>query len=392
MTHAIDSTTGVLMELGIFAQGYVPASRVAVDSDAEHHVLMNELAQVQAADVAGFKYAWISEHHFLEEYSHLSANDVFISYALATTKRIHVGAGIFNPLPPVNHPVKVAERVAMLDHLSEGRFEFGIGRGAGSHEVTAFGIPDTEATRDIFDEVAPEFAKMWRSTSYSHDGPSFYLAPRNVLPKPWTVPHPPIWQAAGNPSTWTTAARKGLGVLGFSLNGAAGMEASIREYKKAVAEAEPIGDYINDNVMLSANACVCLEDGQRARRELLKTRPHYFASLVYRYHDTFPRPDGIPAWPRLVPEITEDALESMIDTGRVLCGDPAEVLEQVRRIESSGADQLCVSTFTAPQDIALETIRNVGRYVIPKIDADPIHRSTHMRGAAQAGRPTRSGW
>ena len=370
------------MELGIFAQGYVPHWRVEADPDAEHNVLMGELAQVRAADRAGFKYAWVSEHHFLEEYSHLSASDVFISFALATTERIHLGAGIFNPLPPVNHPAKVAERVAMLDHLSEGRFEFGIGRGAGSHEVTGFGIPDTDSTRAIFEEVAPEFAKMWRQTSYRHDGVSFTLAERNVLPKPWTKPHPPMWQAAGNPATWELAARKGLGILGFSLSGAAGMGPSVQAYKKAIAEAEPIGDFVNDNVMLAGGACICLEDGARARRELLESRQHYLNSLVYRYHDTFPRREGVPFWPEILPELDADGVEAMIAAGYVLCGDPDEVLGQIRRVEETGADQLCVTTFSSPQHIAMETIENLGRYIVPKIDTDPVHRSTRMRELA----------
>ena len=80
---------------------------------------MDELAAVEAADDAGFKYVWLTEHHFLDEYSHLSANDVVSGYLAKATERIHIGSGIFNPLPQVNHPAKVAERVAMLDHLSE---------------------------------------------------------------------------------------------------------------------------------------------------------------------------------------------------------------------------------------------------------------------------------
>ena len=92
----------------------------------------------KAADRAGFKYVWVTEHHFLDEYSHLSANDVVAGYLAKATERIHIGSGIFNPLPQVNHPAKVAERVAMLDHLTEGRFEFGTGRGAGSHEILGF--------------------------------------------------------------------------------------------------------------------------------------------------------------------------------------------------------------------------------------------------------------
>ena len=122
------------MEFGVFIQGYNPKFRWGDDpSAAEHRALMNDLELVQAADRAGFKYVWASEHHFLDEYSHLSANDVVLGWLAHATERIHVGSGIFNPLPQVNHPAKLAERVAMLDHISGGRVEFGTGRGAGSH-------------------------------------------------------------------------------------------------------------------------------------------------------------------------------------------------------------------------------------------------------------------
>ena len=119
------------MEFGIFVQGYTPQFRQDVDPEAEHHALMNELELVKAADTAGFKYVWVTEHHFLHEYSHLSANEVFLGYLAHSTERIHLGSGIFNPLPQVNHPVKVAEKVAMLDHLSGGRVEFGTGQRRG---------------------------------------------------------------------------------------------------------------------------------------------------------------------------------------------------------------------------------------------------------------------
>ena len=151
------------MEFGIFVQGYTPQFRRDVDPEAEHHALMNELELVKAADKAGFKYVWATEHHFLDEYSHLSANDVFLGYLAHATERIHLGSGIFNPLPQVNHPAKVAEQVAMLDHLSDGRFEFGTGRGAGSHEILGFlpGMDDLTGTREIWEDVIREFPKMW---------------------------------------------------------------------------------------------------------------------------------------------------------------------------------------------------------------------------------------
>src|SRR6195952_5391515 len=122
------------MEFGLFIQNYVPASRRAVDPLAEHQAIMEDLQAVVAADKSGFKYLWATEHHFLDEYSHLSANESFLGFCAAATERIHLGSGILNVTPPVNHPARIAERVAILDHLSEGRFEFGMGRGSSATE------------------------------------------------------------------------------------------------------------------------------------------------------------------------------------------------------------------------------------------------------------------
>jgi alkanesulfonate monooxygenase SsuD/methylene tetrahydromethanopterin reductase-like flavin-dependent oxidoreductase (luciferase family) len=126
------------MEFGIFAQLFVPRYERDVDPMAEHKRIMRNIEVGVAADRTGVKYVWCPEHHFLDEYSHISANDVFLGALASRTTRAHLGSGIFNPLPKVNHPAKVAERAGMLDHLTEGRFEFGTGRGAGSHEVTGF--------------------------------------------------------------------------------------------------------------------------------------------------------------------------------------------------------------------------------------------------------------
>jgi alkanesulfonate monooxygenase SsuD/methylene tetrahydromethanopterin reductase-like flavin-dependent oxidoreductase (luciferase family) len=175
------------MEFGIFVQGYTPQFRRDKDPEAEHHALMNELELVKAADAAGFKYVWVTEHHFLDEYSHLSANEVFLGYLAHSTSRIHLGSGIFNPLPQVNHPAKVAEKVAMLDHLSEGRVEFGSGRGAGSHEILGFlpELKDLSGTRDIWEDVIREFPKMWTQEEYEgYQGKYWSLPPRKILPKP----------------------------------------------------------------------------------------------------------------------------------------------------------------------------------------------------------------
>ncbi len=375
------------MEFGIFIQMYTPQFRREVDPDAEHHALVNDLELVQEADRAGFKYVWLTEHHFLDEYSHLSANDVVLGYLAHATERIHLGSGIFNPLAQVNHPVKVAERVAMLDHLSDGRFEFGTGRGAGSHEILGFlhrdGITDTSATKAMWEETIGEFAKMWLQEEYEgFEGEWWSLPPRKVLPKPWKRPHPAMWYAAGNTSSYAMAAHKGLGVLGFSVGAIAELGPVMEAYKKEIPNAEPVGAFVNDNIMVTSAAFVA-EDHDAAVQAALDSSLTYQQSNVYRYHDTFPRPDWVPPWPGLIPDPTREEYEQMAATGLIL-GSPDQALEQCRRWEAAGADQLVFGFGFGEQQDNLRTIRLMGEHVIPKIDTDPVHRTTRLRDAAAA--------
>ena len=379
------------MEFGIFIQAHVPQTRLERIADAEHEALLNETDLVRVADEWRWKYCWVVEHHFLWQYSHLSDSASYLGYLAAITDRIHLGSGIFNLNPQVNHPVRIAERAAMLDHLTDGRFELGTGRGAGSREVTGFDIAGTDQTKAPWDEVIRELPKMWRDTEYQHDGPAFrvpYPNPamptRNVLPKPWKKPHPPLWVAAGNPPTYEKAARMGLGVLGFNVAAVRDMEPMVRAYKDHIAEAEPVGDYVNDNVMIT-NGLVCLEDGRRAREAACRMGISYLQSLVFYYHDTFPKVEGVPVWPDPFPEPTLDEIEMRINEGYLLCGDPDEVLEQSRRYESIGCDQL---VFGMPIDMswsdAQETLRLFGDHVVPKLDPDPVHRTSRFREQAAA--------
>jgi alkanesulfonate monooxygenase SsuD/methylene tetrahydromethanopterin reductase-like flavin-dependent oxidoreductase (luciferase family) len=373
------------MEFGIFIMNYVPGFRRDKEPDAEHHVIMEDLDLVKAADEAGFKYVWVTEHHFLDEYSHLSANDVVLGYLAHSTQRIHLGSGIFNPLAAVNHPAKLAERVAMLDHLSDGRFEFGTGRGAGSHEILGFlpGISDTSATREMWEETIGEFVKMWTQDTYEgFNGKFWSLPPRKVLPKPWKKPHPAMWYAAGNTSSYAMAARKGLGVLGFSVGDIAALEPVLRAYKAEIVNAEPVGAYVNDNLMVTSSAFVA-EDAAYARQSVLNSSMSYLQSNVFRYHDTFPHPDAVPYWPEVLPAPTPESLDYMVNGGLIV-GDPDQALAQCRRWEAAGADQLVFGTGMTSQEDQLTMIRLMGEHVIPKIDTDPVHRTTRFREAAGA--------
>jgi alkanesulfonate monooxygenase SsuD/methylene tetrahydromethanopterin reductase-like flavin-dependent oxidoreductase (luciferase family) len=375
------------MEFGIFnAVCLTPKFRAEHGANAEHRRIMDELAYIRAADAAGFKYSWASEHHFLTEYSHLSANESFLAFAAAQTTNIHIGSGIFNLTPPVNHPARIAERVAMLDHLSEGRFEFGTGRGSSTTEQKGFGIEDGELTREMVAETLPQIVRMWKEEDYSYDGRFFSMPERNVLPKPYTNPHPPLWVAAGSPGTFELAARQGLGVLCFAFGPPEGFIPLIEKYKKDIKNAEPIGDYVNDNVMITTQM-LCLEDGGRARKAFAQMDGGYYVSLVFRYLDTFPRPPGIPQWPQTIPDQTAEQIEKSIESRSMAVGDPEEVARTIARFAETGADQLSFGMLSSamPIETCEEAVATFGKHVLPQFDKDPVHSTTRQREAQIGG-------
>ncbi len=372
------------MEFGLFVQAHVPRHEMEADPEnAEHSRLMRELELAIACDRFNWKYVWSVEHHFLEEYSHISASEIFLPYVAARTQRLHVGSAIYNITPPVNHPARIAERVAMLDHLSEGRFEFGTGRGSSSTEFKGFGIPDGETTRAMYDESLREILRMWRETNYSYDGRFFTMPQRNVLPKPYTKPHPPIWVACGSPSTFEKAGKLGLGALCFSLGTPKDFEPLIKIYKDAIKHAEPVGGFVNDNVAC-VTALVCLEDKQEARRVALDMGSGYHTSLVFKYLDTFPRPAGVPEWPALIPDPTPAQLEERIASGQRIVGDPDECAQAVQKFVDVGCDQIIFGVLASsqPQAVALRSVELFGTEVIPRFDKDPVHRTTRLREKA----------
>jgi len=369
------------MEFGLFVQAHVPRHEMESDPEgAEHSRLMRELDLAIHCDRVGFKYAWSVEHHFLEEYSHISASEVFLPYIAARTERIHVGSAIYNITPPVNHPARMAERVAMLDHLSEGRFEFGTGRGSSSTEFKGFGIADGDTTRAMYDEALPQILRMWKETRYSFSGKFFSMPERNVLPKPYSKPHPPLWVACGSPSTFEKAARLGLGALCFSLGSPKDFEPLIKIYKDNIRHAEPVGDYVNDNVAC-VTQLVCAEDGQEARRLACNMGNGYHTSLVFRYLDTFPRPAGVPEWPTLIPEPSLEQLESRIASGQRIVGDPEQCARNVQQYADVGCDQIIfgILASTQPQETARRSAELFGKHVIPRFDKDPVHSTTRYR-------------
>ena len=217
------------------------------DARSEYRCYHEALEQIALADRLGFDTVWAVEHHFLTEFAHSSAPDVFLSAVAQRTQRIRIGHGVVLLPDRFNHPIRVAERAAALDILSDGRLEFGTGRSS-QYEQAGFGI-DTELSRAMWQESLEMIPRMWTEDPFSHTGRFVTVPARSIVPKPLQQPHPPIWMATTSPQSWEIAARNGIGVLGLTLFVSVPQLAErVRAYRTALTGAKPVGKFVNDRV------------------------------------------------------------------------------------------------------------------------------------------------
>ena len=198
------------MRFGIFYEHQLPRPWT---EGLEQQLFQNALDQVELADKLGFDNVWEVEHHFLEEYSHSSAPEIFLAACSQRTKNIRLGHGITLMPPNYNHPARVAERIATLDLVSNGRVEWGTGESSAAAELGGFHVPVGEK-RSQWQEAVEQCANMMAMDPYpGFDGQYFSFPCRNVVPKPVQRPHPPLWVACSNRETIKLAARMGIGAL-----------------------------------------------------------------------------------------------------------------------------------------------------------------------------------
>src|SRR3954469_18016176 len=235
------------MRFGIFYEHQLPRPWGA---GAERKLLHDALEQIEIADRVGYDAVWEVEHHFLEEYSHSSASDVFLAAASPRTQKIHLGFGIL-PLPPgYQHPARVAETVAKLDLVSGGRVEFGTGETSSGAELEGFGVA-RETKREAWDEALDVVTRMMVEEPFAGwEGRFGRMPPRNVVPKPKQKPHPPLWVACSRRETIRLAAEKGIGALSFSFLEPEEAKAWVDEYYEIIASERcvPAGFDVNANV------------------------------------------------------------------------------------------------------------------------------------------------
>jgi alkanesulfonate monooxygenase SsuD/methylene tetrahydromethanopterin reductase-like flavin-dependent oxidoreductase (luciferase family) len=371
------------MEFGVF-QGASVGPRPW--EEAEPLRIRRDVEIGVAADRAGFDAFWAPEHHCLEEYSHNSASHLSCLAVGMLTERIRLITGIFNLCPPINHPVRVAEQIATIDILTNGRVELGTGRGSGSTEVNTFGLRN-EQTREMWEEAIRAIPKMWTQDLFSWEGKHFSVPERCILPKPVQKPHPPLWVTASNPGTVETAAEMGLGVAMFSFSDPQVLAPLVEIYKAKIQNAKPVGAFVNNKIMAIAPA-LCLEDGDEART-LYAAWPAWVTPRFAVYFDTIPdfakriadepRPMSQTRIRELVEEASQDPdlpgpfaegeiTPEFLKQNGICVGDVDEVIATTQRFADIGLDQLVfvpVVDGATSHEKTLESIRILGEKVLP---------------------------
>lgn len=282
------------MKFGIFYEHQLP--RPWSDDD-EHRLLRDALEQVELADRLGIDCVWEVEHHFLEEYSHSSAPEVFLAAASQRTSRIRLGHGIVQLPFNFNHTARVAERAATLDLISDGRVELGTGEASSEAELGGF-LVDRATKRDQWTEGLDALSRMLVETPFAgYEGKHFSMPVRNVVPKPQQKPHPPLWVACSRRETIHLAATKGIGALTFSFIEADEARFWVDDYYSTLASEEcvPGGFAVNPNIAIVL-PMMCHRNEETAIERGLDGA-HFFAfSLGHYYVFGQHRPGGTVIW------------------------------------------------------------------------------------------------
>ena len=247
------------MQIDIFSEMQRP--RELWDDDAYEHTLIEEtLEQARLADELGYACWWQVEHHGAVEFSYSSAPEMMLTAIARGTERLRVGHSAVLSPHRFNHPIRVAERAAFLDHLSDGRLELGLARST-VKEWRAFNI-DGDETREQMQQAFELIPQLWTQDSVNWDSEDFQIQDFTLTPKPLQKPHPPLWQACSGPASFEQAGRNGVGALANTLwRSLDQVEEIVESYKRGIAQCErPAGEFINDQIAFFTFVH-CVEDG-----------------------------------------------------------------------------------------------------------------------------------
>jgi alkanesulfonate monooxygenase SsuD/methylene tetrahydromethanopterin reductase-like flavin-dependent oxidoreductase (luciferase family) len=363
------------------------AQIVDTSRKSEFQIMHESVEQAVLAEQMGFDKVWAVEHHCLQWYAHMSAPETFLAYVAGKTERIRIGHGVVCLPFRMNHPVKVAERIAMLDILSKGRVEFGIGKGGTPQEAGAFQTEISDIPPQL-EESARMIPEMFMNEYYEHHSDTFDMPRRPIIPKPHQDPHPPMYLACTRETTLNQAGEWGLGALVLGFGGPEDIAQKNKVYRAAIERRTAESQIPRFPVEHLSALCpaIVLEDDQKARAIGYRGQRYFTEAIRYWYDPTgtaeAPRAEIADMDDKEVLEQAGEALVAYLHEEKIELGTESTGLYNpnhaygsvddatgyVQRLVDAGADEIMflIQMGTVPQWAALETIRNLGEHVIPK--------------------------
>jgi len=330
------------------------------------------IEQAVLADKLGYKGIWFTEHHFLPGFSYSSSPELVLSHIAAKTKNIRLGHGIVLLPFRINHPLRVAERIATLDVLSNGRVDFGGGRAIAESELAGYDV-DPNVTRAQWEESLKIIPKAWTTENFAWESPTMRIPSRQVVPKPVQKPHPPMWVACTQPATIEFAGDNGLGVLGFGI-GQGQSNDYVRTYRDRIKNAKPIGSFINDKFALLTFTLCCDTD-----QEALAIQGPNFRQYSDAVRQLFaPWIDGKPpaSYEFFMKQFMEGRkvamsvpLEEIVKAGGACIGSPETCGNVLQYLAEAGVDEalLFMQMYTTPHDKIMRSIELLAKEVMPHL-------------------------
>ena len=361
------------------------AQMVDTSRENEARCFHEIIEQAVLAEEMGFDTVWAVEHTALTQYAHMSAPETFLAFLAGKTTRLGIGHGVVCLPPAMNHPVKVAERIATLDILSNGRVHFGMGKGGTQQEAGTFGY-DLAELQPMIDESMYLIPKIMVEDEIEHDGTHIRIPRRPIHPKPYQDPHPPLYMACTRADALTTAGARGIGALVLGFAGPDDIASKNAIYRAAWANRkaeDQVGFRPTEHLAALCPALV-LDDREKARKIGLRGQRFFVESLGYWYQGG-PKPavedlSGDEQAAILQQEkaaVVAYLSEEKITIGSEHTGAYEEVQDAygtaedctryVQRLFDAGADEILFlfQMGAVPHEAILETIRNIGTHVIP---------------------------
>ena len=334
------------MKFGLFG-GARARGGPAGDSDGYHDFIR----YIVSAEELGFSSVFLVEHHFTG-FGQVSASLNLLSYLAARTEKIRLGTAVV--VLPWHNPVLVAEEAATLDLLSNGRLDFGVGKGYRPYEFSGFCIPQEEST-ERFDEAIDIIRKAWTTSGrFSYVGKRWRYDNIVVEPAPIQQPPPPLWLGAGSPDSIRRAARDGYNLL---LDQIAPIDLIIERVRVFREECQYIGRPY-DPMMVGVTRGLQIVHNEEERKKAILTRREVLKNI-----GDLARGPGAEHYH----QIKDDAASFKLDDAPLL-GTPEEIIVQLKRLEAGGIENVL---FAAP-GASVAGLRTFADEIMPAFDKSPM--------------------